>query len=189
QLSWRGAGTARVAFLVADAPPHSQFAQRTLDTANKLRRAGVTVFPIASSGVRDQAEFIMRAIGFLTQGKYLFLTDHSGVGDSHAKPQATSYAVEKLDQLMIRMIADKLSGQTGLPQDVIAVEEGEQAAVTRPTVIPQVPQNIAPVQQPAGSTSPPVALTTQFDWWGLTQTLLVLGVVSLLIAIEKLLAV
>ncbi len=198
QLPWRGAGTARVAFLVADAPPHSQFAQRTLDTANKLRRAGVTVFPVASSGVREQAEFIMRAIGFLTQGKYLFLTDHSGVGNPHAKPQAPSYAVEKLDQLMIRMIADKLSGQTGLPQDVIAIEEpGQQesgqkepgqSADLQPVVMPQFPAVVVPVQQSAESTAATTSLTTRFDWWGLTQTLLVLAVVSLLLAIEKLLA-
>jgi len=38
----------------------SQFAQRTLDAARKLRRAGVTVFPVASSGVREEAEFMMR---------------------------------------------------------------------------------------------------------------------------------
>jgi hypothetical protein len=189
QLSWRGAGTARVAFLVADAPPHSQFAQRTLDAANQLRRAGVTVFPVASSGVKEHAEFIMRAIGFLTQGQYLFLTDHSGVGNPHARPQAPNYAVEKLDQLMIRMIANKLSGQTGLPQDVIAVEEADQPAGPRPAVNPQSPAAVIHSPQPAASTIAHTPGLIHFDWWGLTQSLLVIGAALLLIAIEKLLAV
>ena len=55
---------------------------------NVARLAGVTVFPVASSGAKEVAEFIMRAVGFLTQGKYLFLTDHSGVGNAHAKPKS-----------------------------------------------------------------------------------------------------
>ncbi len=204
QLSWRGAGAARVVFLVADAPPHAQFAQRTLDAVQKLRRAGVTVFPVASSGVKEQAEFIMRAVAFLTQGRYLFLTDHSGVGNPHAKPDAASYSVEKLDQLMIRMIAQKLSGQAGLPQDVIAVEEPNQAASVKPGVNSSAPQNVVQVQQPivaatlpaqVQSVSPPAALQpsapaenfavmTHFDWWGVAQTVLVIAATVLLIVVE-----
>jgi hypothetical protein len=183
QLSWRGAGTARVVFLVADAPPHSQFALRTLDAVQKLRRAGVTVFPVASSGVREQAEFIMRAIGFLTQGQYLFLTDHSGVGDPHAKPQAPGYVVEKLDQLMIRMIAEKLSGQAGMAQDVIAVEEPDPVSSVGPPVNPTsaASQHTAPADK--------FAMPTHFDWWGLAQTMLVIGATALLIAVERVLSV
>jgi hypothetical protein len=205
QLSWRSAGTARIVFLVADAPPHSQFAKRTLDAAQKLRRAGVTVFPVASSGVREQAEFIMRAIGFLTQGQYLFLTDHSGVGDPHARPQAASYAVEKLDQLMIRMIVEKLSGQPGLPQDVIAVEEPSQSIGLSPLMSATSPP-LAQVQQPviavapttvpkpvlpAPSTRDPkarpviVEALLHFDWWELAQTLVVIGAAALLIFFER----
>src|SRR5207302_6409350 len=73
----------------------------------------------------------------------------------------SSYSVEKLDQLMIRMIAEKLSGQSGLPQDVIAVEEPEQAAGISPAVnSPPPPQNVIQVQQPTASTTapPPVSM-------------------------------
>src|SRR5262249_2743826 len=173
QLSWRGAGTARVVFLVADAPPHARFAQRTLDAAQKLRRAGVTVFPVASSGVAGPAEFIMRAVAFLTQGQYLFLTDHSGVGNRHALPHAPSYAVEKLDQLMIRMIAERLSGQAGLPEDVIAVEEPHQASGMGPS------RGTTPLPSATGHRS------TEFNWGSIAQTVLVLGVAALLMVIES----
>ena len=183
QLAWRGAGTARIVFLVADAPPHVQFAQRTLDAVQKLRRQGVTVFPVASSGVREQAEFIMRVIGFLTQGKYLFLTDHSGVGDLHAKPQAASYLVEKLDQLMIRMIAEKLSGQTGLPQDVIAVEEPDQVSSVVPEVNPATAASRPHV--PAQVFTAPA----QFNGWGIAEIAACIGAAMLLIVVERVLSV
>jgi len=212
QLSWRGAATARVVFLVADAPPHAQFAERTLEAVQKLRRAGVTVFPVASSGVKEQAEFIMRAVGFLTQGQYLFLTDHSGVGDPHARPQAPSYSVEKLDQLMIRMIAEKLSGQAGLPQDVIAVEEFLRGPGASPAANSIPVPSAVEVQQPTESASPPSPVPIEFQthppvsligalaeiiaalphcdwWWDFAQTLLVIGAIVLLIVAERVLGV
>jgi hypothetical protein len=208
QLAWRGAATARVVFLVADAPPHSQFAERTLAAVQKLRHAGVTVFPVASSGVKEQAEFIMRAIGFLTQGQYLFLTDHSGVGNPHAKPQAPSYSVEKLDQLMIRMIAEKLSGRAGLPQDVIAVEESFRGPGASPAENSPPVQDVGEDQQPAASANPPVLIDSpppgsllgplaEFIaalphcdwWWDLAQALLVVGAIVLLIFVERVLGV
>jgi hypothetical protein len=217
QLSWRGAGTARVVFLVADAPPHAQFAQRTLDAVQKLRRAGVTVFPVASSGVREQAEFIMRAVGFLTQGQYLFLTDHSGVGDPHAKPDAPSYLVEKLGRLMIRMIAEKLSGQAGMPQDVIAVEETDQAPGVSPAADSKAFEDVIQTQQSPDSTTPSVPVSilpllpnpaphptcdsqpstlaemftmlTQIDYWGPLEIMLCIAAVMFLIAVERVLGV
>lgn len=203
QLSWRGDSTARVVFLVADAPPHTQFAKRTLDAVQRLRRAGVTVFPVASSGVKEQAEFIMRAVGFLTQGRYLFLTDHSGVGNPHAKPEAPSYNVEKLDQLMIRMIAEKLSGQSLLAQDVIAIEEPGTAPQVVPTssqiplpappvTVPELPSTSVPM--PFSGPSPVskasvvveiIAMLRAFNWWGFAQTVLFLGAAVLLIVVER----
>jgi len=124
QLSWRTSETARVLFLVADAPPHARFAGRALAAVKELRRSEVTIFPVAASGIHEQAELLMREAAFLTLGQYLFLTDHSGVGIAHAKPHTPSYAVEKLNQLMIRMIATELAGRAVFPRDIIAVEEG-----------------------------------------------------------------
>ena len=207
QISWRGAGTARILFLVADAPPHSQFAQRTLDAVQELRRKGVTVFPVASSGVREQAEFIMRAAAFLTQGQYLFLTDHSGVGNRHAKPSAPRYSVEKLDQLMIRMIAEKLSGRTVFPQDVIAVEERAPVASSsansgptdRQTAIPAESLSFvdpAPITASTGSVSSrPDERCSMYDLLidpkpqRINWTIVVIGAALLLIVIERLLGV
>jgi hypothetical protein len=123
KLTWREGSAARVAFLVGDAPPHAQHIDRTLDAVMNLRKKEVTLFPIAASGARDEAEYVMRVSAFLTQGQYLFLTDHSSVGNPHAKPTAPKYNVERLDQLMVRMVATELAGEPVLARDIIAVEE------------------------------------------------------------------
>lgn len=124
KLDWRDHDTARVLFLVGDAPPHDQFAGRTIDALQGLRNQCIRVFPTAASGVQLKAEFIMRVAAFLTQGKYLFLTDHSGVGNPHAKPHVPDYQVEHLNRLMIRMIASELSGRRLAPEEVVAMEGG-----------------------------------------------------------------
>ncbi len=131
-LSWRKTKTARVLFLVGDAPPHSAFTKATFDAIKQLRAAEVTMFPVAASGVRDRAEFVMRNAAFLTLGQYLFLTDHSGVGNPHAKPHTSQFSVERLDQLMIRMIAIELAGKPLLPRDIIANENSNPISPTEP---------------------------------------------------------
>lgn len=120
-LSWSGQDAARMLFLVGDAPPHDEHAQEALDQVAQLRRQGVRIFPIAASGVSPRAEYLFRAAAFSTLGQYLFLTDHSGVGDPHEAPAALDYQVEKLDQLMVRLIAGELAGERLAPQQVLAV--------------------------------------------------------------------
>ena len=112
---------------------------------NQLRQKGVRVFPLGASGVEKSAEVLMRTASVLTMGQYLFLTDHSGVGNAHATPSVSSYAVEKLDRLMIRMIASELAGKRLIPQEVIAIERGETYSWAPPVSCPQ----LVPCPQPA----------------------------------------
>ena len=111
KLSWRGGETARVTFLVADAPPHANDFDDTLDAVDDLRAKGVAVYPVASSGVAGEAEFMMRAAAMLTGAQYLFLTDDSGVGNPHAEPHIPCYTVEQLAPLMVRAVRSELSGK------------------------------------------------------------------------------
>ena len=111
KLSWRKGDTARVTFLVADAPPHSNDVDDTLDAIDGLRSKGVAVYPVASSGVAGEAEFVMRAAAMLTGAQYLFLTDDSGVGNPHAEPHIPCYTVEQLAPLMVRAVRSELSGR------------------------------------------------------------------------------
>lgn len=116
QLRWRESDTARVLFLVGDAPPHAQHMGRTLAAANGLRKKGVAIYPVACSGYDQACEFIWRSCALLTGSRFLFLTDDSEVGNSHAEPTIPYYQVERLERLMIRMIAGELSGQQVLAQ-------------------------------------------------------------------------
>jgi hypothetical protein len=122
-LSWRDRDTARMMFLVGDAPPHARHMQRTFDAVLQLRQKNVSIFPVAGSGTRDEAEFALRTAAFMTMGQYLFLTDHSGVGLPHAAPHTESYNVEWLSSVMLRMIASELSGRELQPSEILATEE------------------------------------------------------------------
>jgi hypothetical protein len=115
-LEWRDGNTARVLFLVADAPPHAEHMARTMNAVNALRRKGVAIYPVACSGYDNPTEFVMRTSALLTGGQFLFLTDDSGVGNAHAEPHLTNYHVERLDKLMIRMIAGELAGKRIAPE-------------------------------------------------------------------------
>jgi von Willebrand factor type A domain len=115
-LKWRADGTARVLFLIGDAPPHAKDVGRTVDVVNALRKKGVAVYPVAASGYDTPAEFVLRAAALLTGGQFLFLTDDSGVGDAHAEPHLTDYYVERLDRLMARLIAGELAGKRVPPE-------------------------------------------------------------------------
>jgi hypothetical protein len=115
KLTWRDRDTARVLFLIADAPPHVQDGRATLKGVNALRRRAIAVYPVAAScpdaDANGGTEFYMRTAALLTGSQYLFLTDDSGVGDAHAEPHIPFYQVQKLSKLLARMIACELSGQ------------------------------------------------------------------------------
>jgi hypothetical protein len=110
-LDWRTSGTARVLFLIGDAPPHAQHLKRTMNAVDGLRGKGVAIYPVACSGYDDACELVMRGSALLTGGQFLFLTDDSGVGNAHAEPHIPYYQVQRLDRLMIRMIASELTGK------------------------------------------------------------------------------
>jgi len=124
-LDWRPGNVARVAFLVGDAPPHDRDMLAAFEATSGLRASGVRLYPVASSGVALKAEFVMRSAAFLTMGQYLFLTDHSGIGNPHANPHTSQYLVEHLDCLMVRMITAELCGRRLQPDEVLAIERGD----------------------------------------------------------------
>ncbi|WP_437534962.1 vWA domain-containing protein [Sorangium sp. So ce726] len=110
-LSWRTDGaTARLAFWVADAPHHENNAAAMAGGIRALKDLGVAVYPVASSGVDELTELSMRSAAQLTGGRYLFLTDDSGVGQEHKEPTIPCYYVTKLDRAILRMVDIALSG-------------------------------------------------------------------------------
>jgi Mg-chelatase subunit ChlD len=110
RIQWR-ADAAKAVLLIADAPLHEQAIEATLESAQSLRSKGVHIVPVAASGVEDSAQYVMRTMAALTQGRYIFLTDDSGVGKPHAEPDVVCYVVSRLDQLIARVLAGLAEGR------------------------------------------------------------------------------
>jgi len=114
-LSWRSGDVRHMAFLVADAPPHDQDAAAFLHQADVSRLAGVKIYPVASSGVDSKTEYLMRTAAEWTNARYVFLTDDSGIGGSHAEPTIPCYEVQHLNRLIARIVVGELSGKLAPP--------------------------------------------------------------------------
>ena len=106
QHDWNQDARARLLFLVLDAPPHNtsgikiKMRELTAQAASK----GIRIIPVASSGVDKDTEFLLRCLALASGGTYVFLTDHSGVGNPHLEPTIGPYDVEKLNSLLVRLI-------------------------------------------------------------------------------------
>lgn len=127
-LPWDQAGeVARVAFLIADAPPHDDRFVAAFNAVLDLKRADVSIYPIAASGVASKAEFVMRTAAAQTGGEYIFITDDSGIGNAHAEPHIPCYQVMLLKQQIVRALEQSLGG---------ARLEPDPAAVIRTVGLP-----------------------------------------------------
>ncbi|MEM7440063.1 MAG: vWA domain-containing protein [Pseudomonadota bacterium] len=109
-LPWRRGRGVRLIFHIADAPAHKRNADRYLAAAKTAARKGIQVFGIGASGVGPEAEYLMRQVALMTGGRYVFLTDDSGVGNSHAEPTVSCYRVTRLTDLIGRILASEVSG-------------------------------------------------------------------------------
>jgi hypothetical protein len=110
QLSWGAGATARVLFWVADAPHHTGREAAFTSAVLGLVSQGVHIYPVASSGIDELAEFSMRSAAQVTGGRYLFLTDDSGVGGAHKEPTIPCYYVTSLQAAMSRMLKIEVLG-------------------------------------------------------------------------------
>ncbi len=110
QLGWRDGATARVAFWIADAPHHVGLENKVVSALGAAVAKGIHVYPVAASGIDDLAEFTMRTAAEVTGGRYLFLTNDSGIGGSHAEPHIPCYYVTTLESAMRRMVATEVMG-------------------------------------------------------------------------------
>ena len=111
RLSWRSdPSVAKVMFWVADAPHHAGTEARLASALRSARQQGIHIYPVASSGIDDFTELTMREAAQLTGGRYLFLTDDSGVGGAHKEADVPCFFVTKLDRSILRMVDIEMTG-------------------------------------------------------------------------------
>ena len=109
KLQWAGDEAGRLAILVADAPPHF-YADEQYTYKNAivdLSARGIKLVSLGASGIDKSTEYVFRGMSAYTGGRYIFLTDDSGVGESHIAPDISGYQVEHLDKILFRVIADE----------------------------------------------------------------------------------
>lgn len=106
---WQG-DSVKVMFLVLDAPPHedAQVIDEVAKYTNEAAENGIRIVPVAASGVDKSCEYLLRSIAMKTGGTYTFLTDDSGIGYGHMEPTIGSYDVEKLNDMMVRIVSGYL---------------------------------------------------------------------------------
>lgn len=105
-LSWSESARARILFLILDAPPHQgpQINEHLQRLILQAAEKGIRIVPVGASGIDKSTEYLMRALALGTNGTYTFLTDHSGIGNSHIKPSTDSYEVETLNAILVRIL-------------------------------------------------------------------------------------
>ncbi|MDZ4750224.1 MAG: vWA domain-containing protein [Flavobacteriales bacterium] len=107
---WNSNARARLLFLVLDEPPglEEQVFSKLQSAVQEASKKGIRIIPLVSSGVTfdidKSLEYLMRSIALATNGTYAFLTNDSGIGNFHTAPSTDTFKVEKLNQLLIRLI-------------------------------------------------------------------------------------
>ncbi len=125
KLDWR-ANAVRLGFVIADAIPHTDYADQTYTYREAMRDSlgrGIKWSMVGAGGLPLNGELIFRQIAQYTMGEYVFVTQSEVQRDSdgHAAEAShhvgTNYAVENLDQAIVRIIRRELSYLTDAPRD------------------------------------------------------------------------
>ncbi len=100
--------TNKIAFLIFDAPPHDAASQAEMiqNAVAAAAEQGIHVVPVVASNAARETELFGRALSIMTDSNYVFLTDDSGVGDSHLEPIIGAYDVELLHDIIVRNIQE-----------------------------------------------------------------------------------
>jgi hypothetical protein len=136
-LTWNNNAIAKVAFLIADAPPHLDYANDT-DYAADMRDAahrGIQVFTVAASGMDDLGQVVFRQIAQYTGATNLFVmrggagAQSVGGGDpkSSCGGTQTAFRSGNLDALIVQKVTRELKGLDRDPLKIAGLRIDENA--------------------------------------------------------------
>ena len=126
-LDWRD-GALRLAFVIADAPPHMDYRgdQHRYDRVlEQAREAGIKTFTVASSGLDRVGEYIYRQVAQQSMGSFIFILYETPPQGEMTTPHdvGDDYSVEDLDRLIVRLITQELESTTGNEPEADTNEE------------------------------------------------------------------
>ena len=137
ELGWSEQAVARVAFLIADAPPHLDYSDSVPygTSAKKAAERGIKLFTVSASGMDDRGQAVFRQLAQLTGGTNMFVLrggagpDSTGGGDPKSSCGSThqNYASGNLDQLILGKIQLELTSLKADPVRIPGLDEDEQA--------------------------------------------------------------
>jgi Mg-chelatase subunit ChlD len=136
-LSWSPSSVARVAFVIADAPPHLDY-EGDVSYAASMRdasRRGIKLYTIAASGMDDQGQAIFRQLAQYTGGTNLFVLrggagpQSTGGGDPKSSCGGThqNYTSGNLDALIVAKISAELASVDADPMRIAGLGQDENA--------------------------------------------------------------
>jgi uncharacterized protein YegL len=137
ELSWNGDAVARLAFVVADAPPHLDYqngASYSVDMKSASHR-GIQLFTVAASGMDSLGQVVMRQMAQFTGGTNMFVLrggagpQSTGGGDpaSSCGGTHTNYSSGKLDELIVQKIRRELRAIDADPMRIAGLGKDENA--------------------------------------------------------------
>lgn len=111
---WRVENSVSLIFLVADAPPHLDYGQQNHYGVEVLEAAerGIKIFPIASSGLDSQGEYVFRQLAQISAGRFIFLTygaEGAGSTGTETDLNVSDYTVSSLDALVVQIVEEELA--------------------------------------------------------------------------------
>lgn len=102
----------KIIFHVLDATPHSGevYKTRFKNAVTMAAEKGIRICPVLASGADEVTEYLTRQSAVMTGGTFVFITDHSGIGGSHLDPEIPNVIIEKLNDLMVRLVKGYYTG-------------------------------------------------------------------------------
>jgi Mg-chelatase subunit ChlD len=116
RLDWDPDATARMTFVIADAPPHPNEDSSAVQAAAVLYCAGVKVFTVATTGQSPTGRFIFRQMSQLTSATHLFLLRGGAAPDSDCADY--EFRTDELHNLVIERIKEELASPDQDPLDI-----------------------------------------------------------------------
>jgi Mg-chelatase subunit ChlD len=145
QMQWNDKAVARLAFLIADAPPHLDYQDGTpySTSAKKAAEKGIKVFTVAASGMDNFGQAVFRQIAQLTGGTNMFVLrggagpQSTGGGDPTSSCGAThqNYLSGKLDQLIVSKIHLEVTSLKADPMRIPGLNKDENAKACNDRVL------------------------------------------------------
>ena len=110
-MDWRE-GAARVAFVIADAPPHMDYQEDVTygRAAAAAAHRGIRVHTVAASGLDDRGSYAFRQVAQLTRGQFIYIEYGSSSASAADHGVAGPTASNNLDDIVYGRVRAEIDG-------------------------------------------------------------------------------